>query len=275
MGRLIEPMGNYTKTPYYIAQTDTAVHCVEELCFVFCRNTFLLDRGIMDMELARWLDKECGLTELSHEIIPLIQKKGSPSVLIGTILEYVGYGTKKEREEVAEALKNSVDLDAASRRKVFADYLVENKRFAQAVAEYERLLEEVPPMDHMMRACLFHNKGVALCRLFAFGEAAEAFLEACKEDPESKESEVQYLAAKRLSLSEEDYIAFVADHKVWHEQSLEVEKRMEMCRMEYEDSDDFKRLEEVLSRNDISFYEELSKTVTAMKGKYREMAAKP
>lgn len=275
MGRLIEPVGNYTENPYYIAQTDTAVHCVEELCFVLCRNTFLLDRGIMDIELARWLEIECGLPKLSHEIFSLIQKKASPSAMVGVILDYAGYGTKKERQEVEELLRKSADMDPNARKKAFADYLVENGRFFQAVTEYERILEEVPALDHIMRAELLHNKGVALCRLFSFTEAAEAFLEACQENPDSRESEIQYLAAKRMCLSEEEYIAFVADYRIWYEQSLEVERRMEAYRAEQEHSEAEKKFQDMRLRGDAGFYEEFSKTVTAMKGKYREMSARP
>ena len=55
MGRLIEAVGRYAENPYYVAQTNTYVYCVEELCFTLSQNTFLLDRGILDLKLAKWL----------------------------------------------------------------------------------------------------------------------------------------------------------------------------------------------------------------------------
>ncbi len=226
MGRLIEAVGKYTENPYYIAQADTAVHCVEELCYVLCRNTFLLDRGILDPELAKWLDVECGLPKLARELQVLLHQNGSPSAMVGIILEYASYGTQKERQETEELLRKSVDMDASARRKAFADYLAENGRYAQAVTEYDRILADMPSMNHTVRSEVMHNKGVALCRLFAFGAAAEVFLGACQENPENEEAGIHYLTALRLSLSEEDYIAFMAEHKMWYEQSLEVEKKM-------------------------------------------------
>jgi len=275
MGRLIETVGKYADHPYYIAQTDTAVYCVEELCFVLSRYSFLLDRGLLDQALIKWLDTECRLPGLARELTKLFHQKGSLSAMAGIILEYVSYGTKKERQEAEEMLRQSADMDASSKQKAFADYLVESGRFSQALAEYDRILEEVPAANHVMRSELLFNKGVALCRLFAFEEAAEVFSEAYEEDPGNDEAGVCYLAALRMRLSEEDYIAFVAENKVWHEQSLQVEERMEKCRREYEASDGCRTLTRLLSRKDTGFYEEISGRMTDMKGKYREMVVQP
>ena len=218
MGRLTEPVGRYAEHPYYIAQTDTSVYCVEELCFTLCQNTFLLDRGLLDLKLAKWLDEECGLRELARPLYGLINQNGSPSAFVGIILEYTHYGTEKKRQETEELLRIGADMDVSTRRKHFADYLVGNGRYAQAVMEYEKVLEEIPSMNYVMRSELLHNKGVALCRLFSFAEAAEAFLLAYQENPAFEEAALSYLAALRMTVSEEEYITFIVEHPMWHEQ---------------------------------------------------------
>lgn len=275
MGRLIETVGKYAEHPYYIAQTDTSVYCVEELCFVLCKNTFLLDRGLLDRNLVKWLDEECGLKELARPLYTLINQNGSPSTFVGMILEYAHFGTEKKRQETEELLRVSADMDASSRRKHFADYLVENGRYVQAIAEYEKVLDEIPTMNHVMRSQLLYNKGVAFSRLFSFEEAAEAYLAAYQENPDHEEAAFAYLAAKRMSLSEEEYIAFIADYPMWHEQSLEVEKRMERSRREYEESDACRELSEYLARHDTGYYEMVSERLAGMRRKYREMVARP
>lgn len=275
MGRLIETVGKYAEHPYYMAQMDASVYCVEELCFVLCKNTFLLDRGLLDLNLAKWLDEECGLKELARSLYTLINQNGSPSTFVGMILEYAHFGTEKKRQETEELLRVSADMDVSTRRKHFADYLVENKRYVQAAAEYEKVLEEIPTMNHVMRSQLLYNKGVALCRLFSFEEAADVFLAAYQENPDHEEAAFAYLAAQRLGLSEEAYIAFIADHPMWYEKSLEVESQMEKCKREYEESDACRELTERLAQHDAEYYEMVSGRLTAMRKKYREMVARP
>lgn len=275
MGRLVETTGNYAEIPYYIAQTDTSVYCLEELCFVLCKNTFLLDRGLLDQRLVRWLEVECGLKELARLLYGLVSGNASPSAFVGVILEYAHFGTEKQRRETEEQLRLGADVDASVRRKNFADYLVEHERYVQAVTEYEKVLEEIPGMNRVMRSQLFHNKGVALCRLFSFEEAAEAFLAAYQENPENEAAAVSYLAALRMSLPETDYIAFIAGNPEWHEQSLEVEKRMDAAQMEYESSGIYRELEELLEERDTVYYETVSKKLVRMQKKYREMVAQP
>lgn len=275
MGRLIETVGKYAEHPYYMVQTDTSVYCVEELCFVLCKNTFLLDRGLLDLNLAKWLDEECGLKDLARSLYTLINRNGSPSTFVGMILEYAHYGTEKKRQETEELLRVSADMDASARRKHFADYLVENGRYAQAVSEYEKVLDEIPAMNHVMRSQLLYNKGVAFARLFSFEEAADAYLAAYQENPDHEEAVSAYLTAQRMRLSEEEYIAFIADHPMWHEQSLEVENRMERSAREYEGSDACRELSEHLAEHDAEYYEMVSERLAGMRRKYREMVARP
>lgn len=275
MGRLMETVGNYADIPYYIAQTDTSVYCLEELCFALCRNTFLLDGGLLDQRLVKWLETECGLRELARSLYALAGGNASPGAFVGTILEYAHFGTERERRETQELLRLSADTDISVRRKNFADYLVEHEHYTQAVMEYEKALEETAGMNPAVRSQLFHNKGVALCRLFSFEEAAEAFLAAYEENPQNEEAAVSYLSAIRMNLSEADYIAFIAGNPDWHEQSLEVEKRMGAAQAEYESSETYRELTELLQRRDTVYYERISEKLAQMQKKYREMVAQP
>lgn len=272
MGRLIEPVGHYAENPYYIAQTGTFVFCAEELCFVFCQYPFLLDRGILDKGLVKWLDEACGLKELAKSLNNLLHRGGSPSEMVSIILNYVNYGTEKERKDTEELLQKSADMDAVARRKSFADYLTTKGKYQQAVTEYGKILEEIPAADHVMRSKILHNRGVALCRLFFFEEAAQDFLEACREDSENTEAAIHYLGALRMSLSEEEYISFIADNAVWYEPSLKLEQRLKESRKAYEASF-MQETEEFPVKRSIGYYETVSKRLAALKEEYRKMAA--
>lgn len=275
MGRLVETTGDYAEIPYHIAQTDTSVYCLEELCFALCQNTFLLDRGLLDQRLVRWLETECGLKELARRLYGLVSGNASPSTFVGVILEYAHFGTEEQRRETEDALRLGADEDSSVRRKNFADYLVEHERYGQAVTEYEKVMEEMPGINHVMRSQLLYNKGVAFCRLFSFEEAAGAFLAAHQENPENEQAAVSYLAALRMSLPETEYISFIAGNPEWHEQSLEVEKRMDAAQTEYENSGAYRELRRLMERRDTVYYDTVSKKLVEMQKKYREMVAQP
>ena len=112
---------------------------------------------------------------------------------------------------------------------------------------------------------------MALCRLFSFAEAAEAFLLAYQENPAFEEAALSYLAALRMTVSEEEYITFIVEHPMWHEQSLEVEKRLEKSRIDYENSEEYKKLTGVLERRDTEYYKAVSEKLTQMQRDYRKM----
>ncbi len=98
---------------------------------------------------------------------------------------------------------------------------------------------------------------------------------ACQENPENGEAAVSFLAALRMSLSEGDYLAFIAEHQEWYESSLEVEKRMGMVQKEYENSDACRELTELLEKRDTVYYTTVSEKLAQMQKKYREMVAQP
>lgn len=277
MGRLIETVGKYAEIPYYIEQTGTCVFCAEELCFVLCRDAFLLDEGILCEELIKWLDTQCGLEELSKSLYALLHQNASPGAAAGTILEYVNYGTEGERKRAEELFRKSAGMDVSDRKKNHADYLVSSGRYVQAVREYDEILEQFPAITHSMRARLLHNKGVALCRLFAFEEAACAFLEAYQEEPENDESGICYLGVLRMNREREEYISFIAEHKIWQDLSLELEGRITACQEAFKASEEYHGLMELQEKKESGskalYYDEIVTRLAAMKEKYREMTA--
>ena len=59
--------------------------------------------------------------------------------------------------------------------------------------------------------CYLHNKGVALTGLMFYDKAAYYFNEAWKTDPDREHLDA-YLAAKRMELTEDAYVAFAAQN---------------------------------------------------------------
>ena len=92
--------GKYAKKPYHISNLCANVYSVEELCYLFASNPFMIDHSIMDQNLITWLDAECGLTELSHKLTKLLGKGCQPGNFVHTILSYVNYCTPEDIKKI-------------------------------------------------------------------------------------------------------------------------------------------------------------------------------
>ena len=274
MGRALLCTGKYAQKPYYFSKVCVNVYCVEELCFLFASNPFVIDNDIMDKELARWIDEECGLADLGHQLLLLFNRGSQPGIFVNTILDYVNYCTPRQRAKIEEVLKSSAGLNDYERKKKQADYLLKNHRNRMALNEYERLSRELPEAESALKPSIYNNMGVAYAGFFMFDMAARYFKKAYDMSGNT-ESGVQFLAAKRLSLHEEAYVAFIAEHGEYHELSLQVEKRLMDAKGQFEASEE-KRMMSALGiykdeGNVASYYEEIDKQITVLKDEYRQL----
>ncbi|MCM1125956.1 MAG: tetratricopeptide repeat protein [Lachnospiraceae bacterium] len=274
MGRMILCIGRYAKKPYHFNGMCVNVYCVEELCYLFASNPFMIDNDVMDKELAEWLDRECGLTELSHQLLTLFQRGCQPGIFVSTILDYVNFCTPQEKAKIEEVLQGSVGLNDFERRKKQADYLMKNHRYHLAIDEYDRLIRELPETESALQPSIFHNMGTAYAGFFLFDMAAKYFKRAY-DMTGSTESGVSFLAAKRLFLHDEAYIAFIAEHEEYHELSLLVEKKLTDARGQFEASRENRMLSALKiykeEGNVSSYYEEIDKIIAQLKNEYRQL----
>ena len=245
-------VGNYATTPYYISGLEVPVSSMEELSFALKENAFLLDVSLMRDELVEWVERECGLRGLATELHKLIHKQGSLSAFVIMILEYVGFYDSQDIRDVEQILKQGAGLSNIERRKGQIDYLVRRKRYAAAIRGYDGLLEkwtadanegrELPAAK--VRGAILHNKAVALAGMMLYGYSAECYLEAYEIDGEPEHYR-EYLAAKRMELSESEYISFAAEQTQGYRFTLELEKKMERLAEDWVIQPEFQRLLEV------------------------------
>ena len=237
MGKPILCIGTYAETPYYLDKIGKNVYCIEELCYCIVQNAFLLDEDSFTGELFDWIARECSLDRLADELRSMYSKRCSIASMAGTILDYVGYNTKKEVDKTEEILRENAGLDVYKKRLSRADFLMMNGRYSMAFKEYEFILANTPDMNNRLRARIEHNEGVMYARLFLFEKAEKMFLKAF-EDGRNPESYIEYLSAVRMRLSDKEYVNFIADNEDVYEASLELEKRMNEALDLYGASDD-------------------------------------
>lgn len=244
-------VGKYAAVPYCVPGLELSVHCIEELCYCIRENAFLIDASLMNDDLVNWIDKDCDLTDLAKELYPMVHKKGSLSSFVTMILEFTGLYDGTVTGEVEQTLKKGAGLSGIEKRKSQIDYLVKKKKYGAAIRGYEELLSqwqetlkeggELPAGK--VRSGILHNKGVAFAGLMLYAQAAECFLEAYGIEKDSRMYE-DYLAAKRMELAEEAYIAFAAENPQGYEAALKLEQKMEELKKNWRLQPEFLRLQE-------------------------------
>lgn len=274
-------VGNYAETPYCIPGLEIDVHCMEELCYCIKENAFLLDLSLLDDGLISWIECQCGLPELAKALHPLVHRQGSLSGFAVMILEYVGFYDRDVIREVEQVLKQGAGLSSIEKRKSQVDYLVRKKKYAEALYGYDQLIkkwEEQKAEEAVMPAvsCLaaiLHNKGIAYAGLMYYDMAAKFFRLAYEKDNRD-EYYIDYLAAKRMMLSESEYVVFAAEQPENYRFTLELEKKMERLSEEWEQQPEYLRLynrRELRAGGDgKKYYEENERLTQLLKSGYRD-----
>lgn len=300
-------VGNYASCAYCFEGLNLKVYCIEELSYCLKENAFLLDRDIMSDRLVDWLRQDCGLPDLADELYTLVHKKGSLSAFVCKILEYTGFYDKVIVRDVEQTLKKGAGLNIIEKRKMRIDYLVEQKRYLTAVSEYDALItswEEASGNGQLqaaeLKASLWHNRGTALAGLMRYAEAADSFGKAYETDG-SRESLKCFLAAKRMELDDQEYVAYAASlteaplmETSLMETSLmdasltenalpqasqlvlELEQDVERLNSRWEEEIDYLRLMErgnLREEDERSYLEENRRVMQALKEGYRSMTS--
>lgn len=272
-------VGEYCENPYNIESLELKVYCMEELSYCLKENAFLLDLSLMNDKLVDWIGEECRVRDLAKQLYPMVHKQGSLSVFVVTILQYVGMYDPEEISQVEQVLKQGAGLSNMEKRKSQIDYMVEKRKYAAAIRGYDLLLETWSDLEKegkelpagKVRAAILHNKGVALTGLMLYDKAAYYFREAWQTDPDREHLDA-YLAAKRMELPEDEYVAFAAQNPENYTESLELEKRIEQFEREWEQQPEYRQLKlraEWRTGDRVKYDAENERLTQALKNSYR------
>lgn len=274
MGRVILCMGNTAKTPYILNNLGISIYTVEELCYCIKENAFLMDEEIICRELIDWLRDECCLTELADSLYGFLRLKTSVRAFLITILEYTGYYPTEDIRKIEQFLRAAEGQDEYEKKKQIADYLVRNRKYRLSMEHYSKLLLLLPPECTEFRAKVLHNMGYVNCHLFFFERAAKCFEEAYKLSGE-RASLLQFLAAKRMFLTEKEYVDFIARQaEEYYDISMELEQKIEELAVQWSRSVQAKELEDVRldgQQQPEAYQSILENVAKQMKERYRSM----
>jgi hypothetical protein len=264
--------GARAETPYTFHRLLLKIWSVEELCYLFKTNPFILDSSIIDRKLITWLETSCDLPELAHDLTSLLKKNPTAEDFVMMIINNTCYLTTEETNRIAEILNGNIGLSEYEKAINRADFLLGNGKYQLARREYDRLLLTIPSGERVISGRIHHNRGVALARMFMFEQAALSFLSAYELNS-SPESGRAYLSCIRLDLDEAEYIKFIAEKPAFRDFSLEVEHIYKEALNDYNETDIKHALDELIldkaMGNGNSYYSGVEQKIAAMKQEYR------
>ena len=267
-------IGEYAKTGYEPERMGMKVYCLEELVFFIKENAFLLDDGFMEDALGEWLSEECKLQELGEELRKALRRRISLKSYISIILEYAGFYPKEVNEKIENIIVENSSLSIYEKKKNKADALVQKGYYGKAGREYAKLLQMLPENMTVLQGEIYHGCGVCLAKMFYFTLAGEYFLKAHALTGKIA-SYHQYLWAKRLSMSEQEYMDFLKEHEEAYEDSVEMEECLEELSVQWEHSQSGMLLKGIQKEKEMlriaEYQNKLSERVGYLKDAYREM----
>ncbi len=266
--------GKRAEIPYSIPACGVNIYSVEELCYFFGENAFLLDKSLMNLQFAEWLSAECDLSELSEMLMPLCKGTKDVEAFVRIILEYTGYYPSSENEAILDMVRECADRSVGERKKTRADYYLENGKYELALKEYELLLKEREGAAlNYFDGEIYLGMGVSMAKMFLF-EQADFYLSRAYELLAGENVAFQMLAAKRLYLSEQKYISFVAEHPELFSVSQALEERLGSIEKQWMVSEKKQELDELKKCKQLGeaqlYYEEMDRMINRLKESFRQ-----
>ena len=260
----------YSKTPYMTKEACVNIYSIEELCYFIYNNVYLLDNSFVSDELISWIKDCVQLPKVAGAIEGIKDRANALANLIRILNNEIGYYSEDEWTALLEDVENNSKMSVDMRRKVRADGLLRNGRYAKALEEYESILDDMREHDSSLIAGIYHNLGVCAAQMFLFKNAAEYFSKAY-DNYANTDSYQSMLCAMKMSMTTPEYLSFLAEHKESYEDSLEVERRMEILKLSWGEQPAHKYIKE-LEQKKIeggSYYESVDRFVEDVKDRYR------
>lgn len=271
MSNVIVCTGAYATTPYYIADDCIHIYCVEELCYYLYHNAYLLDDRFVTNELAVWIRDELELPGLGAEVSKIAGKYDALAKIVALLANEVGYYSEEEWRTLLSDIGRNNKLSIEERLKFRADGFLTSGRYALAMDEYEAILRSTRVSETKLRSRVYHNMGICAAKMFHFELSASYFEKAYDTYP-STNSYISMLSAKKLYMTDDEYIQYLAAHSESYEDSLEVERKVELLKNAWERQPAslfFHEMQELKGQGS-AFYDGINGMCDDAKEEYRE-----
>ena len=209
MGRVYLCLGQNAELPYYFEKAKVHIWNIEELCYFIRENAWVMEPELLTKELIDWVAQQCGLPKLAVLLNDSLKEEDCVTAFAACLFSYTGYCPQEQALQVQKILQTNAGNNETDRAKARGDYFLE------------------------IVGSVYYNAGCAYAGLFLFDRAAAAYEKAWKL-LRDKRSAAEFLAAKRMGLSEQEYVDFLAKNPELYQISLLVEEQLKDCRQKWQ-----------------------------------------
>ncbi len=238
MGKVYAPVSAKAIKPYFLDKLCINIYSVDELIFSLCDNPQILSRDMFTKDLSEWIDEECNSKEIAAMLMKLISQKASVLMIVKSLMAYASFLSSDEKERIERVMKDGESSSDFDKRKARGDFFLGKERYANAIREYEALLQGVGNEESDRVAKVYHNMGVAKARMYLFEQASEDFLRAYDCD-DNEEHYYAYIATLRFSMTDTEYVKKIGDDSSMREVTLLLETDIENVKKGFKESSEY------------------------------------
>ena len=131
------------KLPYYIENISTNIYSIEELCFYFYHNIYLLDSTILNEELCFWIRDQLGLKKLAENLYKHLDDEDMKvGDFILPVFKEINYLSLEEFRKLNQQIQQLAKEPEVLRQKRKGDYLMEHGKYVNAIKVYQKALRQ-------------------------------------------------------------------------------------------------------------------------------------
>lgn len=131
------------KLPYYIENISTNIYSIEELCFYFYHNIYLLDSTILNEELCFWIRDQLGLKKLAENLYKHLDDENMKvGDFILPVFKEINYLSLEEFRKLNQQIQQLAKEPEVLRQKRKGDYLMEHGKYVNAIKVYQKALRQ-------------------------------------------------------------------------------------------------------------------------------------
>ncbi|MBQ9119611.1 MAG: hypothetical protein IJY09_06095 [Lachnospiraceae bacterium] len=199
MGKVILCVGREAEQPYVLQTLNVSIRNMEELCYMIYRNPTSIQEELFRPELYEYIGAELGMPERAAYLKELLHTHAGAKDMMVAIFCSTDYYSEAEIKAVLAEYDAYFQLKPVERRKRDADRMLREKRWQEASAIYQDILdsEDVLELKDADYGKLLHNLAVLEAHGGNLKEASKLWRDAYERSRE-EESLKQYLLALKL-----------------------------------------------------------------------------
>lgn len=233
MGKLILCSGKRTDRPYVLPTTGHRIYSIEELCYFIYNNIYSIDETLFTDSLVDWIRTELGLISRAEKLDISLRQGADYKTLLAVVLCSSDYYTEQEIKKLLITVDDIRTMPPAKRWFIKANSFLKRKQYAEAAAQYDRLLisEEAVGLSPKEYGDVLHNQAIAALHIYGLERALDLFQQAYERN-RREETLRQYLYTLWLVKGREIFDENALNYQIGEELRDDIVLRMEQLSRE-------------------------------------------